>query len=391
MPQTLLRILLIDDDELDRMAVKRALRAADLPIEIVEAKTGAEGLACLAEGTYECVLLDYQLPDIDGIGVLEAAERQGISTPFVALTGRGDEDLAVSLMKAGATDYVTKSSLSPERITRAIRYARRVHRAEIQAREATQALEEAVEARDSMLAVVSHDLRNPLNAFATSLALLEELLTEPNPTVARTLDAMDRSAQQMNKLLEDLLDVARIEGGRLSVERHPLPVTDLIDEIYETFLPQARDRELEIRPEVAQHQATLHGDRWRLLQVLSNLVGNAIRVTPAGGTIRVGALDTGNGHLRVYVADTGPGIAEDDLPHLFQPFWQSRHTARGGAGLGLAIARGIVEAHDGVIRAESRPGEGATFFLELPIEPPAEKPIPEPDPPPPLDLDETIF
>lgn len=373
MTENRLRVLLIDDDELDRMAVKRALRAADLPIELDEAKTGEEGLERLRQGTYECVLLDYQLPDLDGIGVLRAAEERGISTPFVALTGRGDEDLAVSLMKAGATDYVTKSSLSPERLARAIRYARRVYQAEVQAREATAALEEAVEARDSMLAVVSHDLRNPLNAFATSLALLQELLKDPAPTVVRTLDAMDRSAKQMNRLLEDLLDVARIEGGRLSVEREPLPVGDLLDEVYETFLPQARERELEIRPEVEEERATLHGDRWRLLQVLSNLVGNAIRVTPAGGTIRVGAVDPGNGRLRLYVADTGPGIAEDDLPHLFQPFWQSRHTARGGAGLGLAIARGIVEAHDGVIRAESRLGEGATFFLELPIEAPSER------------------
>lgn len=370
MTRNRLRILLIDDDELDRMAVKRALRAADLPIDLDEATTGEEGLERLRRGAYECVLLDYQLPDLDGIGVLRAAEEEGIATPFVALTGRGDEDLAVALMKAGATDYVTKSSLSTERLTRAIRYARRVYQAEVQAREATAALEEAVEARDSMLAVVSHDLRNPLNAFATSLALLQELLKNPEPTVARTLDAMDRSAKQMNRLLEDLLDVARIEGGRLSVEREPLPVADLLDEVYETFLPQARERELEIRPEVAEERATLHGDRWRLLQVLSNLVGNAIRVTPAGGTIRVGAVATDNGHLRLYVADTGPGIAEEDIPHLFQPFWQSRHTARGGAGLGLAIARGIVEAHEGVIRAESTIGQGATFFLELPIAPP---------------------
>jgi signal transduction histidine kinase len=201
---------------------------------------------------------------------------------------------------------------------------------------------------------------------------------------------MDRSAQQMNKLLEDLMDVARIEGGRLSVEREPLPVADLLEEIYETFRPQARERELEIRPELAQQEATLHGDRWRLLQVLSNLVGNAIRVTPAGGLIRVGANDPGNGHMRLYVADTGPGIAEDDLPQLFQPFFQSRHTARGGAGLGLAIARGIVEAHDGEIRVESRLGEGATFYLDLPIEAPAPKPEPEPEAPPP-DLDGTFF
>jgi signal transduction histidine kinase len=390
MTRPLLHILLIDDDELDRMAVKRALRAADLPVELDEATTGEEGLALLSEKTYECVLLDYQLPDIDGIGELKEAAKRGIVTPFVALTGRGDEDLAVAVMKAGATDYVTKSALSPERLARAIRYARRVHRAEIQAREATEALEEAVEARDSMLAVVSHDLRNPLNAFATSLALLEELIRDPDPTVARTLDAMDRSAQQMNKLLEDLMDVARIEGGRLSVEREPLPVADLLEEIYETFRPQARERELEIRPELAQQEATLHGDRWRLLQVLSNLVGNAIRVTPAGGLIRVGANDPGNGHMRLYVADTGPGIAEDDLPQLFQPFFQSRHTARGGAGLGLAIARGIVEAHDGEIRVESRLGEGATFFLDLPIEAPAPKPEPEPEAPPP-DLDGTFF
>ena len=367
-----LRILLIDDDEVDRLAVTRALRAADLAVEVEEAATGSEGLERLRAGHFDCALLDYQLPDIDGIEILHAARIEGLPTPFVVLTGRGDEDLAVSLMKAGATDYLAKSALSQDRLARAVRYARRVYQAEVRAREAKAALEEAVQARDSMLAVVSHDLRNPLNAFATSLALLEEVLPEKQGTVRRTLDAMERSIQQMNRLLGDLLDVARIEGGRLSVERQELAVQELVSEVYEQFLPQARERGVHLRSELDERCDTIHGDRWRLLQVLSNLLGNAVRVTAEGGTIRIGcgAVPGNPSRVRLFVTDTGPGIASDDLPHLFQPFWQSSHTARGGAGLGLAIARGIVEAHGGEIRVESRVGEGSTFYLDVPVAPP---------------------
>lgn len=372
MPDAPLRILLIDDDEVDRLAVTRALRAADLTVEIEEAVTGADGLERLRTGRFDCALLDFQLPDIDGIEILNTARTEELPTPFVVLTGRGDEDLAVSLMKAGATDYLAKSALSQDRLARAVRYARRVYRAEVQAREAKLALEEAVQARDSMIAVVSHDLRNPLNAFATSLALLEEVLPETQGTVRRTLDAMDRSVQQMNRLLGDLLDVARIEGGRLSVERQAVSVQELVSEVYEQFLPQARERSIELRSEIDDRCEEIHGDRWRLLQVLSNLLGNAVRVTAADGTIRVGcqAVPGNPGRVRLFVTDTGPGIATEELPHLFQPFWQSSQTARGGAGLGLAIARGIVEAHGGEIRVESRVGEGSTFYLEIPIAPP---------------------
>lgn len=373
-----LRILLIDDDEAEREAVVRTLRAADLAVEVEEAATGAEGLERLRSGRFDCALLDPRLPDLDGVELLHAARTEALPTPVVVLSGRAGDDETASLLAAGAADSVAKSALSQESLVRAVRSARRIYRAEVRARQATAALEEAIKVRDSMLAVVSHDLRNPLNAFATSLALLEEVLPEKQGTVRRTLDAMDRSIDQMNRLLGDLLDVARVEGGRLDVERETVSLQDLVNEAHGQFLPQARERGIELRSEIDARCREIRGDRRRLLQVLSHLLGNALRVTAEGGTVGAGCrwVEGPPGRVRLFVTDTGPGIADEELPHLFEPFWQSSRTARGGAGLGLAIARGIAEAHGGELGVRSRLGEGSTFYLEIPTAAPVEIPGP---------------
>lgn len=372
MDEAPLTLLLVEDDRIDRIAFRRTLDAAGVEATVVEVSTGREALERLAAGDIDCAFLDHYLPDLDGRQVLEEVRRLDLRTPIVALTGRGDEELAVELMKAGATDYLPKSALSPDRLLRVLRYARRVLKAERLAAEAdealrrrTEQLQQALEARDSVLAVVSHDLRNPLNAVTTSLALLDHVLPDEEGTARRAVNTIRRSAQQMSRLIDDLLDAARIESGRFTIESGEVELQALLQEALEQFLPQAAERSIRLSSDGSHGPITVAGDRWRLMQVVSNLLSNAVRLTPAGGEVRI-AWSAEGGGVRLSVADTGPGIPEDELPHLFQPFWQSPRTLRGGAGLGLTIVRGIVEAHGGEIRAESRQGEGSTFVIDLP-------------------------
>ncbi|HTV21676.1 MAG TPA: ATP-binding protein [Polyangiaceae bacterium] len=225
---------------------------------------------------------------------------------------------------------------------------------------------EAIRMRDDILAVVSHDLRNPLNTIAVASSLLE---LSPNPEVSRKAQrSIGRAAKQMERLLQDLLDVSRAEAGSLSIERAPVDVSALIEEAFAMALPQAEDKSVQLERRVAGDVGYVDGDRNRLLQVLGNLIGNAIKFVPSGGSVSVGAQHL-YGQVRLWISDNGPGIPADHLPRVFDRFWQANRSGSRGAGLGLTIAKSIVDAHGGQIGVHSHEGEGSTFFCWLPCAP----------------------
>ena len=234
-----------------------------------------------------------------------------------------------------------------------------------------QAAERAVRARDDMLAVVSHDLRNPLSAILANAGVLVRKAPpgEEGERVRRRGESIKRSAARMNHLIRDLLDMARIESRRLQLELGSHDLGGLLAEAMEMFLPLAGESQIRLVAEAREAALVLACDRERVLQVLSNLIGNALKFTPGGGEIRLLA-DADGTHprpmARLGVADTGAGIAAENLEHVFDRYWQVRASGRAGAGLGLSIARGIVEAHGGRIWAESTPGNGSTFWFTLP-------------------------
>lgn len=225
--------------------------------------------------------------------------------------------------------------------------------------------EQAIAARDEVLAVVSHDLRNPVNRVRLAAELMLELyeLSEP---ARKTAGMIVRSADEMNRLIGDLLDVARIEGGRLSLDIAPTPLGSLLDQLDEAHAPAAKEMHLSWTVERPSEAITLEIDAPRVLQALGNLVGNAVKFTPEGGHICVLVQRT-NESLRLGVRDNGPGMTEEQLANAFDRFWQSRAGDRRGAGLGLAIAQGIIAAHGGRIRLESEIGAGTTAWVELPV------------------------
>jgi PAS domain S-box-containing protein len=249
------------------------------------------------------------------------------------------------------------------------------HRAALalQAAESYHKAEAASRARDEMLAVVAHDLRNPLNTiFMGSEVSLEMFSAELGPGGVRQLEIIRRSAQHMNRLIQDLLDASRIDSGTLGLEKCSLQTEDLLREAGDMLSPLAAHVKIALNLQTDGTLPTLEADKGRLLQVLSNLVGNALKFTPQGGTISVTAQMTNDSPrrcVRFSVSDTGAGIPAEQLPHIFARGWQARRGDRRGIGVGLAIASGIVDAHGGRIWVESQVGVGTTFHFTIPVPP----------------------
>jgi signal transduction histidine kinase len=232
----------------------------------------------------------------------------------------------------------------------------------------------AIQLRDDVLSIVAHDLRNPLGTILMQTAMMRRKGGEPERRARKPGEVIERAATRMNHLIQDLLDVARMEGGRLTIERERVSAGQIIADAIQTLAPLAASASLELRLQAERELPELWADRSRVLQIFENLVGNAIKFTETGGRITVGAAP-GEGHVLFWVADTGIGIAEEHVPRLFKKFSQldSRSTRKvGGTGLGLAICKGIVEAHGGRIWVETKLGAGSAFFFTIPNAPAAE-------------------
>ncbi len=229
----------------------------------------------------------------------------------------------------------------------------------------------ATRARDDLLAIVSHDLRNPLHAIYMAATFLLEVLPEESEVAdialsRRQAEVIKRSARRGNALISDLLDVTRIEDGRLTVNIQPMGAEELLVEAVNEARSMAQQKDLELLVTYPPSLPTVLADRSRMAQVFSNLLGNAIKFTPVGGEVRLTAQLSGTS-VHFTVSDSGPGITAEHLPHLFDRYWQARETQQLGTGLGLFIARGITEAHGGQLWAESELGVGATFNFTLPV------------------------
>jgi signal transduction histidine kinase/FixJ family two-component response regulator len=225
----------------------------------------------------------------------------------------------------------------------------------------------ALRARDEMLAVVAHDLRNPVSTIVLGADLLLDTVADDaaHAFERRHLGTVKRAAQRMNRLIQDLLEVSRMVGGKLALAPQDEDAAMLLKEASAMLRPLAEARGIAFHVQADGDLPRLRMDGARVMQVISNLVGNAVKFTPEGGAVTLGAEWVGS-EVRVSIADTGAGISPEQLPHVFGRFWQADDADRRGLGLGLSIARGIVEAHGGRIWVESEPGEGSTFHFTLP-------------------------
>jgi signal transduction histidine kinase len=232
------------------------------------------------------------------------------------------------------------------------------------AQELRRRAELVAEARAEVLGVVAHDLRNPLSLIVTTTELLQEEDLEADRR-RKVLEIAMRAGRQMNRLIGDLLDTVQLESGRLSLALDNVDLVALFNQLEETFRPLAARRGIELTANPPTDGATVRADEFRLSQVMGNLLGNAIKFTPEGGMVTFSARRDGS-EVIFEVTDTGPGIPAEQVSHLFEQFWQARKSDKRGVGLGLTIAKGIVDAHGGRIWVNSTPGAGTTFLFSIP-------------------------
>jgi signal transduction histidine kinase len=383
-------ILIVDDDAGNLLALEAVL--APLGHTIVAARSGEEAIGRAREHAFALALVDVSMRGMDGFETVSRLRRldEFRATPVVFVTGYADSVSAVHQgYAAGAIDYVTKPVdpdllrlkaasfvLLYQRGEELKRRALEVAVAESARKAAEQyseenarlyrAAERAVAAREELLAVVSHDLQNPLMALMMKASLLQRQVAseDKESPVARGIEGIVRAGRQMTELLRLLVDATAIEKGRLTVELKACEPAELAREVIELLTPVAASKSIRLAFEQSGALPAVLADRSRVLQVLSNLVGNAIKYTGSGGqvTLRLGASGE---RVSCSVADTGKGIEPEHLPRLFERYWQVDRK-RDGLGLGLYISKGIVEAHGGDITVTSAPGEGSTFAFTLP-------------------------
>ena len=413
MPQAHARILIVDDLP-EKLLVYRTL-LEDLDAEIVMAHSGTEALKCVLEGEFAVILLDVNMPDIDGLETANLMRRHKNArhTPIIFITAYADEMQTARGYELGAVDYILSPVLAPvlrtkvrvfvelyetraalarsnqelesrvmertaelqrsnERLQAEIAERLRVEneREALLARETVLRVEaeELSRLKDEFLATMSHELRTPLNAIFGWITLLRTRRLD-EATQARALETIERNARAQKRLIEDLLDVSRIVTGKVTLELATVEPRRAVEAALETMHPAAQAKGLKVVPLLDTGAGTVRGDFARLQQIVCNLLSNAIKFTPTDGQVEV-CLARRNGEIEISVSDNGQGIKPEFLPHVFDRFRQedgSISRRHGGLGLGLAIVRHLVELHAGTVEAHSDgEGKGARFVVRLP-------------------------
>jgi len=406
-----LKILIVDDDDVDRMAIRRALKSAAVEADIEEAISAGEALEALHNQNFDCALFDYMLPDGDGLSLLQATREAGVIIPVVMLTGQRDERLIVELMRAGASDYISKADLSGESLGHAVQTAIRLHRAEQERLHAHNELEathrelqasheqllqsEKLASIGQLAAGVAHEINNPVGYVHANLGALQgyieslcqmletyeqlETRVNDNDDVLKTLQEQKQELD-LEYLKEDVRDL--VSESREGITRVKGIVQDLKDfshvdesEWQWTDLHRGLDSTLNIVSNEIKYKAEVVKEYSKLPeveclasqinQVFMNLLVNAAHAIEDRGVITIRSGHE-NSKVWVSISDTGKGIEPEHLKKLFDPFFTTKPVGT-GTGLGLSLSYGIIQKHGGQIEVDSALDKGTTFTVYLPV------------------------
>ncbi|MBI3996348.1 MAG: response regulator [Candidatus Omnitrophica bacterium] len=391
MAATPLWVLLFEDDEGQGILTKEALEQEGFLIDIYQ--TGRAGLDRLLQKDYHAYLIDMKLPDIQGVEILRRIMTMKPDAMCIIVTGHGDEVAAVEAMKLGAYDYIVKSPymghlaalplvireglerrhLKDEREqlqTELWEHARLLEERNAELRRANEELKRVDQMKSDLVSMVSHELRTPLATIKEFTAILSDRIAGPLTQDQREyLSIITGNVDRLSRIIDDLLDMAKIEAGRVLLSRGFVEPLAMVDQVVQSMQPLAEGKQLTLDVKVPAGLPGVFADSDKIAQVLTNLIGNAVKFTEGPGTITIRAVEQPN-ELEFHVEDTGVGIAPEDLPKLFEKFQQFRRmnksTGAKGTGLGLAICKRLIELHGGRIWATSTVAQGSIFSFTLP-------------------------
>ena len=386
-------ILLVDDQPAKLLSYEAIL--APLGENLIQASSGNEALERLLKTDIAVVLMDVSMPDLDGFELAsmihEHPRHRRAAIIFVSAIHVTDID-RLRGYEVGGVDYVSVP-IEPDLLRARVSVFADLYRKTQQLEQLNAELERRVEERtaaleastgrlreseemlretdrrkDEFLAMLAHELRNPLAPIRNSVEYLR--LKERDPELDWSYDVIDRQVDHLTRLVDDLLDVSRITRGKLEIRRKRVDLSEILRGALETIQPQITRKGQRLHVSIPPGPVELHADAVRMCQVLLNLLDNAVKFTPDGGTIWL-TVEREDGHLRICVRDQGKGLEPEELPQLFQMFYQSRHTKTlsvGGLGIGLALVRRLVEMHGGKVEASSPGlGMGSEFAIRLPF------------------------
>lgn len=383
-------LLVIDDEEVMRDSCSQVLQREGYAVEL--AADGMAGLELLGKTKPEVVLMDLKMPGLCGTELIRRVREMDSRAAIIVITGYASVGSAVEMMKEGACDYLPKP-FTPAELHAAVR--RGINRV-VRQKDAAAILKQQEMAQERFVTIVSHELRSPLNNAQQYLeAMLAGAVGDVQGEQRKVLERISSSVHGLIGLIHDWLNVARIRSGRITGASAPVAMDALIRETAESLRPQAEMKEVAVQVELAASDLMVLGDKRCLEQMLSNLLDNAVKYSQSRGVVSVKVKEEEGEMVKIEVRDAGRGIAEADLPYVFDDFFTIGTGGHDddvhGYGMGLAIVKQIVEMHSGSVQVSSRVGEGTMFVIFLPritrppkpeVEVPAEVPkeVGNPDP-----------
>ncbi len=364
------RVLLVEDDEDDYVMTQELLEQTQgFKVSLDWASDFKGGLDMIRRSDHDIYLVDYRLGGRDGMDLITKVQSEEATGPFILLTGQGDQELESAALSAGLDDYLRKEGLGVVELERSIRYAIERHRIRT---ELAQSQSRESEMKSEFMSHVSHELRTPIAVIHQFVSIIQDgLAGDPTPQQQEYLTIIQSNIDQLTHMVTQLLEVTRAEVGKLSIDPAQQSVAALLGEVRSYFGPAASASGLDFAVEIPDDDIDVFADNVRFRQVCGNLVENAFKFTPSGGSVAVRAALVDGDFVRFDVSDTGIGIPVDRLDGIFDRLSQANNapveSSRKGLGLGLYIAKELVDRHGGQLWVTSGEGEGATFSFTLPV------------------------